>query len=196
MGVTHLALDFSLRGQRCNRVDHDHVDSTRTHQHVRDLKRLLARIRLGDQQIVGVHAELAGVVRVEGVLGIDERRDAACALRLRNRMQGNGRLTGRLRAVDLHDPAAWPAADTKGNVDSSVAGRDGLNRRAILVAQAHDGALAKVLLNHRKRSVERVLARVRGGSGSLLLRCHVVFSSKLSVVRRLPHPHCVLVRAY
>ena len=47
------------------------------HQHVGDLERLLAGVRLGDQQLVDVHAEVAGVRGVERVLGVDERGDAA-----------------------------------------------------------------------------------------------------------------------
>src|SRR3712207_7250128 len=45
-----------------------------------DLQRLLAGVRLGHQQGVGVHAELLRVLGVQRVLGVDERRDAAGAL--------------------------------------------------------------------------------------------------------------------
>ena len=46
-------------------------------EHVGDLERLLAVVGLRDEQLVGLHAELARVGRVERVLGVDERGDAA-----------------------------------------------------------------------------------------------------------------------
>ena len=51
----------------------------RAHEHVGDLERLLAGVGLGDEELVDVHPELAGVGRVERVLGVDERGDAAAA---------------------------------------------------------------------------------------------------------------------
>jgi len=57
---------------------------------VRDLQRLLAGIRLGDQQIVYIDAELAGIGRVERVLGIDEGTSPAAALRLGDDVQCQG----------------------------------------------------------------------------------------------------------
>jgi len=40
-----------------------------------------------DQQLVGVDAKLFGVDRIQRVLGVDERGDAAQALRLRYHME-------------------------------------------------------------------------------------------------------------
>src|SRR6476646_6599071 len=59
--VAHLAFDFRLRRERGDRVDHHHVDRVRTHQHVGDLERLLAGVRLREQQVVDVDAELGGI---------------------------------------------------------------------------------------------------------------------------------------
>ena len=80
VAVAHLALDLGLGDQRRHRVDDDHVHRTRAHQRVGDLERLLAVIRLRDQELVDVDAELARVADVERVLGVDEGRDAAGAL--------------------------------------------------------------------------------------------------------------------
>ena len=44
--VAHFALELRARGERGNRVDRDDVDATRAHQHVCDLERLLAVVRL------------------------------------------------------------------------------------------------------------------------------------------------------
>ncbi len=52
------------------------------HQHLGDLERLLAVVGLRDQEVVGVHADPARVLRVHRVLGVDERAEAAVALRL------------------------------------------------------------------------------------------------------------------
>ncbi len=81
MGVAHFAFDFSAGYQGRHGVDHD-VQRAGAHQHVHDFQRLLAGVRLGDQECIRVHAELAGVVRVKRVLGVDEGRDAAGALAL------------------------------------------------------------------------------------------------------------------
>ncbi len=82
MGVAHLAFDLGLGRERRHRVDHDHVDGARAHEHVGDLQRLLAGVGLRDQQLVHVDAELLGVLGIERVLGVDEGRGAARLLRL------------------------------------------------------------------------------------------------------------------
>ena len=79
--IAHFALDFRLRRERRDRIDHDHIDRAGAHQHVGDLQRLLAGIRLRDQQVVDLDAELLRIHRIERMLGIDERRRAAVALR-------------------------------------------------------------------------------------------------------------------
>ena len=71
-----------------------------------DLQRLLAVVRLRDQQVVHVHAQLAGVDRIERVLHVDERRHAARLLGLGDHLQRDRGLAGRLRAEDLVDAAA------------------------------------------------------------------------------------------
>ena len=50
--VAHLAFDFGLGHQRRDRVDDDDVDRAGAHQHVGDLERLLAGVRLRDEQVV------------------------------------------------------------------------------------------------------------------------------------------------
>ncbi len=64
MGIAHLAFDLGLGHQRGHGVDDDHVDRVGAHQHVGDFQSLFAGIRLRNQQIVDIHAQLAGVVRV------------------------------------------------------------------------------------------------------------------------------------
>src|SRR6185437_929017 len=54
--ITHLALDLRLGREGRDRVDHYDVHGARAHEHIGDLQRLLARIRLGYEQVVDVHA--------------------------------------------------------------------------------------------------------------------------------------------
>ena len=63
VAVAHLALDLGLGHERRDRVDDDDVDRAGAHEHVGDLERLLAVVGLRDEQLVGLHAELARVGR-------------------------------------------------------------------------------------------------------------------------------------
>ena len=121
VGVAHLALDLGPGRERGHRVDHDHVERTRADQHVGDLERLLARVGLGDEQLVDVDPDGPGVDRVHGVLGVDVGADAAVALGLGHHVHGEGGLARGLRAVDLDDPAPGQAADAEGQVEGQRA---------------------------------------------------------------------------
>ena len=157
--IAHLAFDFGLRRQRRDRVDDDDVDRAGAHQHVGDFQRLLAGVRLRDQQLLHVHAELPGVDRIERVLGVDERGGAADALRFGDHLQRQRRLARGLRAVDLDDAAARQAADAERDVEPERAGRHGFDvvGRA-RIAEAHDRALAELLFDLSERGGERLLA--------------------------------------
>src|SRR5690606_1337497 len=111
--IAHLAFDLGLRRQRRDRVDDDHVDRARAHEHVRDLERLLTGIGLRDQEVIYVHADLLRINRVERVLGVDERRGAALLLDLRNDLQRQRGLARRFRTVDLDDTPARQPADAE-----------------------------------------------------------------------------------
>ena len=79
------------------------------------------------EQVVGAHAQLAGVADVERVLGVDEGGDAAALLGLGDHVQGEGGLAGGLRPVDLDDAPAREAADAERDVEAQRAGRDRLD---------------------------------------------------------------------
>jgi hypothetical protein len=145
--VAHLALDFGTWRQRRDRVDHDHVDCGRAHQHVGDLERLLAGVRLRDQQIVDIDAEFFGIARIERVFGVDECASTAELLRLGDDLQGQRRLARGLRTVDLDDAAARQAADAERDVERQRAGRNRIDRIRRPVAHAHDCALAELLFD-------------------------------------------------
>ena len=153
--VAHLAVEFGLRGQRRHRVDDEHVDGAGAHQGVGDLERLLARVGLGDQEIVQVDPELAGIDRIERMLRVDEGADAALLLGLGDGVQGQRRLARGFRPVDLDDAAAGQAADAERDVEAERTRRDGLDfNRLLALAEPHDRALAEGALDLRERRVE------------------------------------------
>ena len=125
----HLAFDF----RRGTSAATESTTTTSTPferiEHFDDLERLLAVVGLRDEQVVEVDAELLRVLRVERVLGVDERRHAAELLRLGDDLQRQRRLARRFRAEDLDDAAARHAADAERVVDADRAGGDGVDRR-------------------------------------------------------------------
>ena len=52
---------------QAHRVDYDDVDGIGAHQHVADFQRLFPGIRLGDQQIIHLDPQLAGIYGIQGV---------------------------------------------------------------------------------------------------------------------------------
>src|SRR5439155_16783679 len=154
---------------------------TSTHVHVGDLQLLLAGVWLGHQELVDVDTELAGVRRIEGMLGVDERGDATTALGLGDDVQADGRLARALRPEHLDDPAARDATDAQRDVERDGPGRDdrdpGPHR---MLAELHDCALAELLLDLLEGDVQHLLAiharsllltsppPVEGRSGALL----------------------------
>src|SRR5439155_1271338 len=56
--VAHFAFDFRLRHERRDRVDDDDVDAVRSNEHLDDLERLLAVVRLRDEEAIEILAKL------------------------------------------------------------------------------------------------------------------------------------------
>ena len=161
--IPHVTVDLGSRRERGDRVDHDQIDRTCPDQGVRDFQRLLAAIRLRHQQVVQLHAEAPRVVGVESVLGVDEGAHAATRLGLRDGVQREGRLSRRLRPVDLDNAAPREAADAESEVDGQRPGRNHLYLSDVLAIQPHDGAIAELLLD----DLERL------GDGAVLVRCRI-----------------------
>ena len=61
VGITHLAFDFRFWNERCDRIDNDDIDGTAANKRVGDFQRLLPIIRLRNQQIVDINAQLSCV---------------------------------------------------------------------------------------------------------------------------------------
>jgi hypothetical protein len=57
MSGAHIAVNLALRNQRGYRVDNHNVNRAGTNQRFRNLKRLLAVVRLGDKQRINIYAE-------------------------------------------------------------------------------------------------------------------------------------------
>ncbi|MPM99003.1 hypothetical protein SDC9_146193 [bioreactor metagenome] len=148
MCIAHVAFDLRLWHERRDRVHNDDVDCTTAHKCLGNLKRLLARIRLRDVEIVHAYAQCLRICGVERVLRVDERRSTAHALRFGNDMQGDGGFTGGFRPKYLDDSAAWNAANAERIVQREAAGRHSRNRRTrCSVAEFHNCAFAKLLFD-------------------------------------------------
>src|SRR5471032_651527 len=176
--IAHVAFDFGAWRQRGHRVDDDQVDAARADQRIADFQRLLTGVRLRDQQLVQVDAQLLRITDVERVFGIDEGAGATEFLHLGDGLQGQRGFTGRFRTVDFHHAAARQAADAERDVQAERAGRDDLHffDRGAGV-HAHHGPFAELLFDLRQC----------GSEGLGLLRCgyyaffivHNVLSSRL-----------------
>src|SRR6266704_2885320 len=88
--LAHFALDLGFRRERRHRIDHDAVDRGRAHQHVGDLERLLAVVRLREEELRGIDAEALRVLRIERVLRVDEGGGAAQLLDVGDDLEREG----------------------------------------------------------------------------------------------------------
>src|SRR5262249_31393673 len=70
------------------------------------------------------------------------------------------------RAVDLDDAAARQAADAERDVEAERAGRDDVDLAIErILAEAHDRALAELLLDRSQREIDRLVALLLRGAG-------------------------------
>jgi hypothetical protein len=94
MMIPHLPLDLRPRDERGDRIDHDHIHRIRSDERLHDIERLFSGIRLGNEQLIHIHADLLRIFRIHRMLGVDECRDTALFLRVRDDMEREGRLPG------------------------------------------------------------------------------------------------------
>src|SRR5262245_32768482 len=176
--VAHVAFEFGAGSERGHRVYDQRVYGVRPHQRFADLQRLLARIGLRDEQVVDVDAELLGVDGVERVFGVDVGRDAARLLRLGHDVQRQRGFAGAFRAEDFDDAPARQPADSDSRVEADARSRDHRHVFGLVVAEAHDSALAELLFN-----VEQ--SRLDGLSLFTFFHCHrfLLFLSTFPVDR-------------
>ena len=158
--VSHLPLELGPGDQRGDAVDDDDVESVGAHEHVGDLQGLLAGVRLRDEERVEVDAEPAGVGRVEGVLRVDEGRDAASLLGVGDDLQGQRRLARCLGAVDLDDPSPGHTADPQRHVEGEAPRGDDADVHPVLFSEIHDGPLTALLVDLLQCEVEGLLSQL------------------------------------
>ena len=133
-------------------IVHQHIHRTRAHQRVADFQRLLAGVRLRDQQLVDVDAELAGIDRIERVFSVDEGADAALLLAFRHSVQRQRGLARRFRPVDLDDAALRQATDAERDIEPERSRRHRLDvHRTVVLAELHHRALAELALDLGER---------------------------------------------
>ena len=112
MAVPHLPFDFRPGYQGRYRVDDDNINGTAANKRVTDFQSLFSVIRLGNQQVINIHAQTAGIIRIQGMLRVDKSRIASHLLGFRDHMQRYCRFAGRFRPVDFHNTPPGDAADT------------------------------------------------------------------------------------
>jgi hypothetical protein len=153
--VAHFAFEFGLGDEGGDGVDDEDVDGIGADEGGGDFERLFGVIGLGDEEIVDIDAEFAGIGGIEGVFHVDEGGHAAGLLGLGDGLEGEGGFTGGFRAVDFDDAAAREAAHAQGMVEGDGTRRDDryrLNR--FLRTEPEHGTFAKLLLNGSKRGLE------------------------------------------
>jgi hypothetical protein len=171
--VAHFPLDLGAGHEGRHRVDDDDVHGAAAHELVSDFQGLLARVRLGDEQVVDVHAEPLGVFGVHGVLGVDVGRGAAQLLGLGHHVQAQGRLARGLGPVNFNDAAARQSADAQDHVQRQGARGDHVHLHlGRLFAQLHNGLFAVLFLDGGHGQLQRLQFFVfRGHRDSFVKVC-------------------------
>ncbi len=103
MRVAHLTFDLGAWYKRRHRVNDHHIDGVTAHQRVYNLQRLLTRVRLGNQQILGVNAAVCGIRAVHRVFSVNKGCIATRPLGTGNDVLAERRLTRSLGAIDLRN---------------------------------------------------------------------------------------------
>ena len=160
--VAHVAFQLLPRHQRRHRVHHHHVHCAGLNQRLRNLQRFVAAVGLRHQQVVHIHAQLARVDSIQGVLGIDERRHPALLLRFGNHVQRQRGLAARLGTKNLYYAPARHATHAQRRIQRQAAGGNHCHRnQRRSLPQTHDGPFAEVLFNLRNRQIQVPLSLIR-----------------------------------
>jgi hypothetical protein len=86
----------------------------------------------------------------------------------RGDVERQGCFTGRLRTVHLHDASARESADAEREVKRETLRRDCLDRHLLRFAEAHNRAVAELVLDLCNRIPRSREARIRRGLGHRL----------------------------
>lgn len=85
---------ISCFGTSCHGVDDYDIHSAAPYQGFTDGKGLFAAVRLGNQKVLRIYAQMMSIHGVQGVFRIDEGCHTAQFLGFRNGMKSQGRFTG------------------------------------------------------------------------------------------------------
>ena len=163
--VAHLAIELGLGDQGGDGVQHDDVDAVGADERLHDVERVFAAVGLGNEEVVEVHADDAGILRVERVLNVDEGGEAALFLRLGDDAETESGLARGLRTVDFDDAALGQSADAEREVDGERAARKRLDLHPGIAAQPHDRAVPELFRDGGEREFDVLVADMRGGAG-------------------------------
>ena len=148
MNIPHIPLNFRLRNQSGHAVNDDGINGAAAHQLFGNVQGLLGGIGLGNQQAVNVQPAVGGILGIQGVFGVNVRRQPAQTLRLRHNMNGQRGFAGRLAAVNLRDPAPRQSPHPQRQVQRQRPGGDGVgNQMRHLLVAAHHRPLAVIFLD-------------------------------------------------
>jgi len=147
LGIPHLPFQLRPGHQGCHGIDHEDVEGAAAHQGFGDLQGLLTRIRLGDEQLVGIDPDLPGIAHIQGVFRIDEGRQAVLPLGLGDDVEGQRCLAARFRTIDLDDPSPGHAAHSQGDVQAEGSRGNYRDIDLLRSPQLHDGPFAELPLD-------------------------------------------------
>ena len=119
----------------------------RADQRVGDFERLFAVVRLRNQQVIDIHAELLGVGAVESVFRVDESGDTAGLLGFGDGVDRQGRLARGFGTVNLDDASFGVTAYAERHVQGDRTRGDYLYVGDLCARHAHDRAFAEILLD-------------------------------------------------
>ena len=113
-GVADFPFQLLFRHERRDGIEHDHIKRVGADQRLDNAERFLARAGLRNEQVIHIHAQTAGILRIERVLDVDERSEAAALLRLGDNRERERGLSRGFRTENFNHSAARKAADTQG----------------------------------------------------------------------------------
>ncbi len=90
--IAHLAFDLRPRHEGGDGIDHHHIDGAAADQAVHYLESFLRGPGLRDQKVVDANAHVPGVLGIDRMFGIYERRRAAKSLSFGDDLESQGGL--------------------------------------------------------------------------------------------------------
>ena len=149
------------------------------HKRIYDLKRLLSRIGLRNQEVLRIHAQFTCVLRIQCMLRIDECSKSSGLLGFGDHVKSDRCLAGGFRPVDFDNTSAWNATDTESDIKRQDTSRYDVDIHVCLgLAKAHDRSFSMRLLNLLECIFQSLFTRHRFISFIVLL-CHIMYSFKV-----------------